>query len=149
MVYDFPLNEDRVWDWAVRLAEDTALLSKDPSTQVGAVIFDDKKRILSAAYNGFPRKIADDHRLNDRDLKLKITLHAEVNALTFANAPLEGATLMCTHPCCTRCASQIIQNGIAHVCWPAPDAGFVDRWFEDMQVAMELFMEAGVTIHVR
>ena len=76
MVYDFPLDEDRVWDWAVRLAEDTALLSKDPSTQVGAVIFDDKKRILSAAYNGFPRKIADDHRLNDRDLKLKITLHA-------------------------------------------------------------------------
>lgn len=149
MAYDFPLAEERSWDWAVSLAEKTAEMSKDPSTKVGAVIFDGKRRIVSAGYNGFPRGIADDWRLKDRAMKLNITLHAEVNALTFASAPVHGATLVCTHPCCSRCAAQIIQNGIAHVCWPAPEAGFVDRWFEEMQLSMELFSEAGVEIHVR
>jgi dCMP deaminase len=36
-----------------------ALRSKDPSTQVGAIIVNDKKQILASGYNGFPRGLDD------------------------------------------------------------------------------------------
>jgi dCMP deaminase len=139
-----------MWNWAVGMAQHVAKLSKDPSTQVGAVIFDNKRRLVSAGYNGLPRGVHDNEtRLADRETKYKMILHAERNAMAFATAPLEGATLFCTHPCCTQCASQIIQMGIAHVCWPTPDPAFVERWSNDMTLSMEMFIEAGVTVHVR
>jgi dCMP deaminase len=139
-----------MWDWAVGMAQHVAKLSKDPSTQVGAVIFDNKRRLVSAGYNGLPRGVHDNEtRLADRETKYKMILHAERNAMAFATAPLEGATLFCTHPCCMQCASQIIQMGIAHVCWPTPDPAFVERWSNDMTLSMEMFIEAGVTVHVR
>ena len=34
--------------------------SKDPSTQVGACIVNDKKRIVGIGYNGFPYGVDDD-----------------------------------------------------------------------------------------
>jgi len=146
----FAFNDPRMWDWAVGLARHVALLSKDPSTKVGAVIFDGKKRIVSAGYNGLPRGVSDtQERLTNRDIKYKMVLHAEVNALSFATAPVEGATLFCTHPCCTQCAAQIIQRGVAHVCWPSPTPEFSKRWAEDMDLSMQMFGEAGVFVHVR
>lgn len=146
----FTFESDRMWDWAVGMAQHVAKLSKDPSTQVGAVIFDNKRRLVSAGYNGLPRGVHDNEtRLADRETKYKMILHAERNAMAFATAPLEGATLFCTHPCCTQCASQIIQMGIAHVCWPTPDPAFVERWSNDMTLSMEMFIEAGVTVLVR
>jgi len=124
-------------------------LSKDPSTKVGAAIFDDKRRILSVAYNGFPRGVEDSQaRLHDRETKYKMVLHAEQNAMAFATAPLHGATMFCTHPCCTQCAAMAIQRGIKHVCWPTPSPEFVERWENDMKLSMEMFKEAGVNVHV-
>ena len=45
--------------------------SKDPNTQVGACIVNDKKRIMSVGYNGFPAGCGDDEykyrRLDQRD----------------------------------------------------------------------------------
>ena len=149
MMSDFPFEELRLWNWAKDMAQHVAKLSKDPSTKVGAVIFDDKRRIVSAGYNGFARGVQDsDLRLHDRDTKLKMTLHAEKNAIAFATAPLNGATMFCTHPCCTQCAAMAIQVGIKHVCWPSPDPAFVERWADDMTLSMEMFMEAGVHVHV-
>lgn len=149
MTSDFGFKEDRLWDWAVGMAKHVAKLSKDPSTKVGAVIFDDKRRIVSAGYNGFPRGVKDsDARLHDRETKLKMTVHAEKNALSFATAPLDGSTLFCTHPCCTQCAALVIQSGVRHVCWPTPHPSFVERWADDMTLSMEMFIEAGVHVHV-
>jgi len=146
----FAFQEDRLWDWAVGMAKHVATLSKDPSTKVGAVIFDDKKRLVSAGYNGLPRGVLDfEARLTDRELKYKMILHAEVNALSFATGPVEGSTLFCTHPCCTQCAAQLIQRGVKHVCWPTPDAAFFSRWAYDMDLSAKMFEEAGVTTHVR
>lgn len=145
----FPFEERRLWQWAIDMAKHVSLLSKDPSTKVGAVIFDDKRRLVSAGYNGLPRGVEDTpKRLQDRDTKYKMILHAERNAMAFATGSLEGATLFCTHPCCTQCAAQIIQMGIRHVCWPTPDRVFADRWAEDMELSKEMFKEAGVTMHV-
>ena len=41
------------------LAQLVATWSKDPSSQVGAVIVDDKKRIVSVGFNGLPIGVAD------------------------------------------------------------------------------------------
>ena len=145
----FEFEEERMWDWAIGLVQHVSLLSKDPSTKVGAVIFDDKRRLVSAGYNGLPRGVNDSPtRLQDRDTKYKMILHAESNAMAFATGPLEGATLFCTHPCCTQCAAQVIQMGIKHVCWETPNRDFVARWADDMTLSMEMFMEAGVKVHV-
>ena len=143
-----PLDTDRLRTWAVEMAQHVAKLSKDPSTKVGAVIFDAKRRFVSAGYNGFPRGVADDGwRLNSRDVKYKLTRHAEANAIAFATGALDGATLVVTHPCCTQCAGAIIQAGIAHVMWPAPSEEFRSRWSEDIALSDMMFREAGVTVH--
>lgn len=144
----YPLDTDRLQDWALGLARHVAVLSKDPSTQVGAVIFDSRRRFVSAGYNGLPRGVEDrPARLFDREVKYKMIRHAEANAIAFATAPLEGATLVVTHPCCAQCAGAAIQAGIAHVVWPVPDDAFVGRWADDMRLVREMFKEAGVTTH--
>jgi len=142
-----PINTQRLEDWAVGMAKHVALLSKDPSTQVGAVIFDPKRRLVSAGYNGFARGVNDTpERLNSRDTKYKLILHAEKNAIMFATAPLEGCTLVVTHPCCAQCAALVIQAGIKHVMWPVPDFEFVTRWADDLILTFQQFSDAGVTI---
>jgi dCMP deaminase len=71
----------------LELAKTVSTFSKDPSTQVGAVIVDDDKRVISIGYNGFPKGVRDDHRLDNRELKYEMIVHAEANALLFANVP--------------------------------------------------------------
>lgn len=149
MHHPFQFEERRLWTWAIDMAKHVSVLSKDPSTKVGAVIFDEKRRLVSTGYNGLPRGVEDSpERLSNRETKYKMTLHAERNAMAFATAPLDGATLFCTHPCCTQCAAQAIQMGIKHVCWPTPDPVFAQRWVDDIKLSMEMFDEAGVTTHV-
>ena len=143
-----PINTPRLTDWALGMAQHVAKLSKDPSTQVGAVIFDEKRRLVSCAYNGFARGVADTcDRLNDRTVKYRLTLHAEKNAIMFATAPLEGATIVVTHPCCAQCSAQIIQAGIKHVIYPKPDVAFLERWQDDLVLSKVQFIEAGVEVH--
>jgi dCMP deaminase len=142
-----PIDTPRLRDWALGMAKHTAQLSKDPSTKVGAVIFDPKRRIVSAGYNGFARGVNDTpERLENRDVKYRLVLHAEKNAIMFATAPLDGCTIAVTHPCCAQCAAVIIQSGIKHVIWPKPDDAFVSRWAEDMVLTNMQFAEAGVTV---
>lgn len=118
--------------------------SKDPSTQVGAVIVDDNHRIISVGYNGFPQKIEDDERLYDRETKYKIIVHGEINAILFANRSLDNCTLY-TIPFepCPRCAGLIIQSGIKRVVSPK---NTVDRWEEDFKITRQLFKEANIVM---
>lgn len=92
--------------------------SKDPSTKVGSVIVDDKRRIVSIGFNGFPRSMNDDKkRYENRPWKLDHVMHAEENAILFANRPnLSGCTVYVwpLYPC-TKCCSRIIQSGIGRV----------------------------------
>jgi dCMP deaminase len=132
------------------LAALVAAWSKDPSTGVGAVIVDDKHRVVSLGYNGFPRCVVDsDETLFDRDEKLRRTIHAEENALLFASRPVEGCTIYVTHPPCARCAAKIVQAGIARVVAQIPDEQFSGRWEADMRSASAMFAEAGVMFELR
>ena len=142
-----PLDTERLQEWALGMAKHVSKLSKDPSTQVGAIIFDSQRRIVSAGYNGFARGVKDTaERLRNRDTKYKLIIHAEKNAIMFATAPLNGCTLVVTHPCCSQCAALVIQSGISHVMWPQPSFEFVTRWADDLTLAYQQFEEAGVTV---
>jgi dCMP deaminase len=57
------------WDvWFLGLAKYVSTASKDPGTKTGAVIVDDKRRIVSVGYNGLPRNVEDSpDRLENRE----------------------------------------------------------------------------------
>lgn len=119
--------------------------SKDPSTKVGAVVVDDDRRVISLGYNGFPKGVKDDGRLDDRESKYKIITHAEANALLFASETLKGHTIY-TYPFmpCSRCSGLIIQAGIRRV------VSFVntnERWEEDFDISRRILCEAGLQVN--
>lgn len=98
--------------------------SKDPNTQVGAVIVSKEDRILSVGYNGFPNRCSDDvlpwarEAESEYDTKYPYVVHAELNAiLNFRgdNKALEGSTLYVTLFPCHECAKAIIQSGISRI----------------------------------
>lgn len=138
----------QTWDERfLGLARAVSHWSKDPSTKVGAVIVRPDRTLVSLGYNGFPRGTEDYHQLlNDRETKLRRTVHAEVNAILTASEKLNGCTLYVTplHPCAT-CAGIIIQSGIKRVVAkfaksPKPE------WAEDFKAAARMFKEAGVEV---
>ncbi len=119
--------------------------SKDPSTQVGAVITDGN-RIVSVGFNGYPHSVSDKADVDDREMKLLKTIHAEENAILFAQRDLSDCEIWVTHFPCPNCAAKIIQTGIKHVNCPSPDADFLSRWEEKINVSKTMFKEANVKI---
>ncbi len=140
------------WDFRfLALAEHISGWSKDPSTQVGAVITHTRsKRVVSMGFNGLPAGVEDtEDRLADRETKYEMVVHAEQNALMFAGDRAEGCTLY-VHPLppCARCAVLIIQSGIVRVVCDQPDFEH-QRWGEQAKIADALFREAGLQVDYR
>ena len=132
------------------LAEHVSQWSKDPSTKVGACIVDPTNRVVSISYNGFPRGVDDNEDyLNDRAKKLQRTIHAEPNAILFAQRDLTDHTLyVYPFPPCVNCAALIIQSGIVRVVSPEASPELRERWHESMVAAEEMFKEAGVELSI-
>ena len=141
-------NQNQTYKWHKRfldLAKHISTWSKDPSTQVGAVIVDNSKRIISTGYNGFPIGVHDNiERLENRDIKYEMIVHGEINAIVFARQDLTNTTLY-TYPFmpCSRCASIVIQSGIKTVIAPFNDN---PRWKDSFEITKTLFAEAGVDL---
>lgn len=135
------------WDLRfLELADHIAQWSKDPRTKVGAVIVDEKKRVVSVGYNGFPRGVDDTpDRYEDRPTKHLYVAHAERNALDNAPLMVDGCTIYVPLVPCNECAKSIIQKGITRVVSYVPErdgTGF--NW--DITTAM--FIEAGVELYL-
>ncbi len=146
------------WDrHFLNLCIQIAQMSKDPSTIVGAVIVGPDREIRSTGFNGFPRGIEDTpERLNDRDTKLKLVVHAETNAILNAariGVSVKGCTLYLAAtdesgllwggPPCTRCSVEIIQTGISEIV-SYPIKTVPSRWHTDLLLANSLLAEAGM-----
>ena len=133
------------WDrWYLGLAKYYSTASKDPSTQVGCVIVDPAiNHPVGFGYNGFPRGIEDDDRLNDREWKYRTAIHAEINCLIAADRPIKGCVAyIWPLPPCSNCAAALIQAGISRVV--APPAS--ERWASSCDHGHALFAEAGVSV---
>lgn len=141
-----PENTLEKWDKRfLELAELVAQWSKDQSTKVGAVITDNKRRIISLGYNGLPRNVIDHpFRLanGNRELKYEMTVHAEANAILSARTNLEFTTLYATFFPCPHCASLIIQAGITRIV-ALPNPGD-ERYRQRRLISEQMFTEAGV-----
>lgn len=134
--------------WAkrfIQMAELVASWSKDPSTQVGAVITENN-RIVSLGFNGYPQGISDNAGTDTREVKLLKTLHAEENAILFANRDLKGCEIWVTHFPCPNCAAKIIQTGITVVHSPAQSDDFLSRWGDKIKISEDMFAQAGVKV---
>lgn len=136
---------DAKWDLRfLKLAKEIASYSKDPSTQVGAVITYGNE-IVSTGYNGLPRKIADDPAiLNDRPSKLKRMIHAEVNAIFYAKRDLSNHTMyVWPFMPCGLCSSYISQVGITRVVSVVNDN---ERWKEDFEVSKDTLCRSEIEL---
>lgn len=130
------------WDKRyLELAKMVATWSKDPRKQCGAVIVEEG-RVIGVGYNGFPKGVKDTKaRLSDQVLKLKIIVHAEVNAIVAAGAKGDCIYVWPQLPC-GQCMGLIIQAGLRRVVTRplSPDT----RWDQDLVI--EEAREVGVKI---
>jgi len=136
-----------IWDLRfLNLAEHIAGWSKDPSTQTGAVIVDQDRRVVSVGYNGMPKGIKDEnHYLDDREKKYATIIHCEHNALIFAKRSIEGCTLY-TWPfgSCAHCTSMFIQAGIYRFVFPDMPERLKERWTKNFELAEKMASEARI-----
>ena len=134
--------------WDIRFLQMAKLIStwsKDPSTQVGTIAVRNRT-VIAQGYNGFPRSISDNDRLENREIKLKYIVHAEMNTIfnaAFSGISLEGSTFYVVGlPCCSDCAKGIVQVGVKRVVMPKQE--ITDRWKESWGLTQSMFTEAGV-----
>ena len=99
----------------------SARRSKDPNTQVGACIVNDKNKIVGAGYNGLPIGCDDDEfpwgkQGEFLQTKYPYVCHAELNAiLNNIGMDLRGCKIYSALFPCNECAKAIIQAGITEV----------------------------------
>lgn len=112
-----------------------SLRSKDPSTKVGACVYDESTGAMHFGYNGFPKGVPDladvwtrrERQPGEEDLftKYDLVVHAEVNAITKAlRAGVIGhkCTMYVTHFPCPRCMRDVVANsGIRHIVYESAD----------------------------
>lgn len=128
-----------------------SLFSKDPHTQVGAILLSsDFSRILSTGINGFPRKLNDDIPERwERPEKYNWVAHAETNAVCNAarsGTCTDGASIVVTMFPCSHCTKTLIQAGIKAVYVPRPNMND-PKWGEDSKYSLEMMNEIGLTIN--
>lgn len=132
----------------IDLAKSVSEWSKDPSRKIGAVAIGDKGQILAQGFNGFPRGITDSvERYNNRELKYKFVVHAEMNVIynaSYNGVSLDGADLYVYGlPICSDCAKGIVQVGIKRVIMPMPTE-IPEQWVASWELSKTMFEEAGV-----
>lgn len=135
----------------MQLARVYADRSKDPGTQVGAVIAGADHRQLSAGYNGEPRGYtgyddmpwARESERGELDTKYPYVVHAEENAvLNYRGVmrDMEGATVYVTHYPCNKCARILAQVGIKRVVYERV-------WDDGLRAAADdIFTRANITV---
>lgn len=110
------------WDeYFMGVALLSARRSKDPNTQVGACIVNDKNKIVGAGYNGLPIGCDDDEFPWEKQgeflqTKYPYICHAELNAiLNNIGMDLKGCKIYTALFPCNECTKAIIQSGITEV----------------------------------
>lgn len=107
-------DKQREWDeYFMKIAETVATKSKDPSSKMGCVIVDARKRVVSLGYNGMIQN-ADESKmtLSERPMKYYFAIHSEMNAILFAHQDLTGCTVYNRVATCENCLKYCLQAGI-------------------------------------
>jgi len=144
------MKRNNVLSWEsyfMGIAHLSALRSKDPNTQVGAVIVDEDKKVVSIGYNGFPKGCDDDvypwtSEGSTLDSKYAYVVHAELNAILNSPRPVKGCTIYVSLFPCHECAKAIIQSGIKCIVYES------DKYAESESVkaSKRMLKSAGVSL---
>lgn len=135
------------WDeYFTNIAYDVSLRATCDRKHVGAVIVDERRRIVATGYNGAPRGMphcADvGHELKEIDGRMSCvrTLHAESNALDDAGRRAAGCTLYVTVTPCYPCMQRLVNAGIVRIVY--------DEWYDSQntQLVAAFATEAGVEL---
>ena len=139
------------WDeYFIGICKAVAKRSHDKNTQVGCVIVDEDRRIVSTGYNGFPPGVRDDiwpdqrdavEMLESRGRKTKVTkydvmLHAEINAIAHAGRSLKGCTMYCYYMPCHPCAMAAIAAGIKKIVYVLQNPRTLEKGSYDITEAL-------------
>ncbi|MEK7537599.1 MAG: dCMP deaminase family protein [Patescibacteria group bacterium] len=144
---DQPRPDAISWDECfMQMARLIAKRSKDPVTQTGAVIVNDRQVVVGMGYNGWPRGIANDALPwgkdgRSADTKYAYIVHAEENAVYNTSLLPRGCRIYCTLFPCGECAKTLIQTGIVEVIYDEDKYHDRDLWV----AARKMFDLAGVT----
>lgn len=135
------------WDHRfLELAAFVSTWSKDPSTQVGAVLANGKK-ILSVGYNGFPSRIPDDPLLlQDRPRKYELVTHAELNTFLNFGGTIPNGSSLYTFPLfpCPDCARFIIATPISRCVFRLGNSN--SRFLDTLEVSRRVLTVGGVEL---
>lgn len=118
------------WDtYFLSICRVVSTRSKDPSTQHGAVLVDEDRRIIGTGYNGGCKYIEDTELDWGRPAKYEWgVIHAEENALWSSDRrKMEGCTLYVTGRPCSRCMMRIAHSGVARVVFGCVESRCVDE----------------------
>jgi|TARA_Y100000034_G_scaffold136518_1_gene213533 dCMP deaminase len=138
-----PREVPPVDDFYMGLAFWVRTRSKDPSTNIGAVLVGEGNLPLGYGYNGPPRQI-DDKKVDwSRPAKYPKIIHAEINAIKHScGNDLTGSTLYVSARPCPGCMIDIVSEGIARVVFyamkPADNSSMLhneDDWIETLDIA--------------
>lgn len=135
------------WDtFYLGMARYVSSISKDPSTQTGAVIVGPDKEVISVGFNGFPASMPDHPELYaDREEKYSRIIHCEVNALNFARMGVPNGSTLYTWPflSCDRCVVQMLQTKIMRYVAPRPNEDQLTRWGAAFEKTKKYIQECG------
>ena len=138
------------WDeYFMEVAKLSSRRSKDPKTQVGACIVNDKNHIVGTGYNNPPGG-CDNNAFpwesgshSDPDTKYPYIVHAEQNALLNCyTMDLEKCRMYVTQIPCHNCAKLIAQSGIRTVYYLSDKVS--DK--KSSKAARRLFETCGLTV---
>ena len=134
------------WDLRMlELAKHVSSWSKDPSTQVGAVITFGKK-VLSVGYNGFPADVEDKPEwYNDRPTKYSKIVHGEINAWETINRTWLWKCTLYTYPFlpCSVCAEEFSKSGLSRVVAPKNKD---PRWEDSINESKRILSAKGISV---
>jgi dCMP deaminase len=143
------LSAPTKWDLRfMELAQVVSSWSKDPSTKVGSVIAD-KKHIVSVGFNGFPAGVEDrEEWLNNRETKLRLITHAEINAILNARCSVRVFTVY-LYPIfpCPDCAKHLGAAGISRVV-TRMGKGVTSKYLETLETTKTVLDHMGIKFDV-
>lgn len=143
------MNEDKITKFYKLALFQADLFSKDPSKKVCALFVAPKSyQLLSAGYNGLPRKIKETDERWGKPEKYNFIVHAEKNGIYNAcrnGVSLNGSICIVTFFPCSECARALIQVGVETIVTPEPD--FTHPTYKDsFRYSLEMLNEVGINI---
>ena len=150
--YEKKLYSTAWMNYFFNIAKVVATKSKDPNTQVGALLVDsESRRIIGTGYNGFPANVLETFERWERPTKYSFVCHAEMNVIAAAakfGIKTDGCDLYVTlHPCCD-CAKLVASAGIKRIFYidDGSDQNKSDDWRKLLNYAKTIFAESHINL---